>query len=188
MSRKNVAFASKNPGKVREVRFILAKLGFSVDVIEVDKTEIQADDSAEIASESARRLFSEVHRPFFVEDAGLYVDSLKGFPGPFSHYAFKTIGCDGILRLMLQSSNREAHFESVIAYADHEGRVETFIGKLQGVVSSAIKGEGGFGFDPVFVPAGSTITLGEMTIESKCEVSHRRRSLEAFTQWLEGHI
>ncbi len=142
--------------------------------------EIQSGSSTEIARQSARELLSRVQGPFIVEDAGLYIPSFSGFPGPYSHYALGTIGCEGVLKLLGETDSRAAYFESSVAYADMNRHVETFLGRVNGSISREIRGKEGFGFDPIFIPVGSEKTFGELNIEEKSEISHRRRALEAF--------
>ncbi len=179
----SIVFVSKNPGKIREARFILEKFGLKVEVAELDKVEMQADSSSEIALHSARQLLPCISEPFVLEDAGLYVSSLSGFPGPYSHYVLQTIGCEGLLKLLGSTDSREAYFESAVAYSDRGGLVKTFLGRVNGTISWGMRGEGGFGFDPIFVPLGSLKTFAEVSINEKSEISHRRRSLEAFARW-----
>ncbi len=181
--QSKIVFVSKNPGKAREVKFILEKFELSVEVAPLEKVEIQADTSEKIAGESALELFTRMSGGFIVEDAGLYVASLSGFPGPYSHYVLGTIGCNGILRLLALTDSREAYFESAIAYADSGGRVKTFLGMVNGTISHEVRGKEGFGFDPIFIPSGGFKTFGELSLREKSEISHRRRSLEAFAKW-----
>lgn len=181
--RRKIVFVSRNPGKAREVRFILEQFGLSVQVTDLEKVEIQADSSIKIAEQSARELLPRMKGEFIVEDAGLYVPSLSGFPGPYSHYVLGTIGCEGILTLLGASDSRTAYFESSVAYSHNSGHVETFLGRVNGVISREMRGTEGFGFDPIFVPLGSSKTFGEVSIGEKSEISHRRRSLEAFAEW-----
>ncbi len=176
-----IVFVSRNPDKAREVKFILEKFGLAVEIVALEKVEIQADSSVEIAKESARELLPRMKAPFIVEDAGLYIPFLSGFPGPYSHYALGTIGCEGVLQLLGETDSRAAYFESSVAYANTRGHIETFLGRVNGSISREIRGKKGFGFDPIFIPVGSKKTFGEISLEEKSEISHRRRALEAFS-------
>ena len=105
------------------------------------------------------------------------MDSLGGFPGPYSSYVLSTIGNSGILRLL--GSNRKASFRSVIAYSS---------GRTPKIFSAAVPGKiarkpagGGWGYDPIFIPKGRSKTYGQ--IEDKNQISHRRMSLEGFASW-----
>jgi len=181
--QSKIVFVSQNPGKTREVKFILEKFGLSPEVTSLEKVELQAGTSEKIAEESARELLARIGKEFIVEDAGLYVTSLSGFPGPYSHYVLDTIGCSGILRLLDPNQSREVYFESAVAYADNNQRVKTFLGRVDGIISPEVRGKEGFGFDPIFIPSGGLKTFGEVSLAEKSEISHRRCSLEAFAKW-----
>lgn len=143
--------------------------------------EIQADTLQEVAEYGAEYCYERVGEPCFVEDSGLFCDALLGFPGPYSNYVYRTLGCDGILRLV--SQNRKAHFTSVIAY--HDGsKVNLFMGEVGGTLTETKKGEKGFGFDPIFVPEGETRTFAEMETEEKNLYSHRGKAFTAFISYL----
>jgi XTP/dITP diphosphohydrolase len=122
----------------------------------------------------------QVGRPVIVEDDGLFIDALKGFPGQYSSYAFKTIGNDGILKLLVGSADRVASFRSLIAF--HDGRrLSISEGRVDGQISDKIT-EGGWGYDPIFVPAGTRLTFAQLK-EKKNEYSHRKKSLDNFARW-----
>lgn len=174
----DVLFVSSNKHKFNEAKNILGKnkinLGFSKDSLR----EIQADSIKEIAAQKADDAFRRIHKPVIVEDAGLFIDSLNGFPGPFSAYVFKTIGNSGILRLV--KSNRKARFESVVAYCDNKYGVVLFSAKVDGKISKISKGKG-WGYDPIFIPKGETKTYAMLS--NKNELSHRYKSLKKFANW-----
>ena len=137
--------------------------------------EVQADETSEISADSARKLSSKIEGPFFLEDTGLYIDSLNGFPGPYSSFVYKKIGNRGILRL-LEGNGRSAKFITVITLSVN-GEFQQFTGTLEGTIALEIKGKGGFGFDPIFIPSGMDKTLAEMAIEEKNRISHRSLAL-----------
>jgi XTP/dITP diphosphohydrolase len=121
-----------------------------------------------------------VGRKVIVEDDGLFVDSLSGFPGQYSSFVFKTIGNDGILKLLTGSTKRSAYFLSLIAFYD--GRILSISeGRVNGRITDRIT-EGGWGYDPIFVPDGTDLTFAELE-KNKNEYSHRKRALEKFVQW-----
>ena len=168
-------FVTTNEGKVREARNYLG----SVEQLDYDYPEIQSDDLAEIAAHGARAAFEHAGDPVIVDDAGLFVDALAGFPGPYSAYVEDTLGVERVWRLAEREENRRARFRGVVAYADAEG-VETFEGAVRGRLV-APRGEGGFGYDPIF--EHNEKTLAEMTTEEKNAISHRGRALAKFAEW-----
>jgi len=121
-----------------------------------------------------------------IDDSGLFVDCLKGFPGVYSSYVFGTLGCGGILRLMNDVKERGAHFECCIGCILESGESFVVCEKAEGRIGLEEKGTGGFGFDPIFIPEGGTRTFAEMTIEEKNPISHRGKAIAALVSEL-GH-
>ncbi len=171
-----ILFITSNRGKFEEARSIGKRFGFDIGWLKKEYEEVQGNNLEEIARKSAELLASQIGDPFFIEDSGLFVEALNGFPGPYSSYVFKTIGNDGILKLMEGLENRNAKFVAVIAYFDGE-TVRTFRGEVSGKIAREKRGEKGFGYDPIFEYDGRT--FAEMG-EEKNEVSHRRRAMENF--------
>ncbi|MFX1449954.1 MAG: XTP/dITP diphosphatase [Promethearchaeota archaeon] len=181
-----IYFASSNKNKLKEVNSILNAYGVNVEALLLESPEIQSDDPEEIARFSVKFAFNKIKHPVFVEDSGLFIEALNGFPGPYSSYVYKTIGNDGILKLMQNKENRTANFKSIIAYSEATNFIKTFIGQTSGTISTEIlKGNnGGWGFDPIFLPEeGNKRTYAEMGIEEKNKISHRKKSLEKFGKW-----
>jgi XTP/dITP diphosphohydrolase len=174
----DLRFVTSNPGKVREADGFLRPLGHRAVADSTPTTEVQADDLETVARSKADSVLKAVPRPFFVEDAGLFVDSLRGFPGVYTAWALKTVGCDGVLRLLGNSTSREAHFEAVVAYVPRAGALRIFRGRADGTIASRkAPGPHGFGFDPIFLPEGSERTFAELATEEKSAKSHRGRAL-----------
>ena len=175
-----IRFVTGNEGKAREARDYFSGIE-PIERIEYDYTEIQSDSLDEIATHGARETFEELggEEPVLVGDTGLFVDALGGFPGPYSAYVEDTVGVERLWRLASGEDNRRARFKTVLAYADESG-VETFEGSLAGTLV-APRGEGGFGYDPIFEYNGRT--LAEMSTEEKNAVSHRGRAFAKFADW-----
>jgi XTP/dITP diphosphohydrolase len=183
-SRRSVNFATSNEGKVLEARIILKPFGLSVRPFSGKGEEIQGD-TTEVAAYSAREAARKYRKEVLVEDAGLFVDDLKGFPGPFSSYVFKTIGIEGLLVLLGSSKSRAAAFHSAVAYCVPDGEPRVFEGIVKGTIASSPRGENGFGFDPVFIPDGGRRSMGELSLEEKCALSHRGEAMRKFATWYE---
>lgn len=181
--RPTIVFATSNRGKLEEARAILRPFGISVKQFDGKGIEIQADTNLEVAAFAARGASASAGRPLLVEDAGLYVDALSGFPGPYSAYVFKTIGVDGLVKLLGNNPSRRARFVSSVAYCEPHGEPTMFEGTVKGTIAQRARGKKGFGFDPVFVPQGGRKTFGELTVEEKCRVSHRAASMKKFAVW-----
>ena len=108
----DVLFASSNKNKYQEAEKILGKFGIKVGFYKCNLIEIQANSIKEIANQKAIDAFLKCNKSVIVEDDGLFINALGGFPGPFSSYVFKTIGNNGILKLV--KTNRNAKFQSII--------------------------------------------------------------------------
>lgn len=182
-----VFFATNNVNKFNEARRILAPYDIAVGMLRVKSLEIQSDSLQEIAEASVVDAFERSHLPVIVEDAGLFMDGLNGFPGPYAAYVYKTIGNKGLIELMRSVNTRKAHFESAVSYMSDDLKSPlSFSGKVQGrIVPEERRGGGtcGFGFDPVFEPATSDKTFAEMSITEKNKFSHRAEAFRKFAEW-----
>lgn len=174
----DIWFASSNRNKYLEAKKILSNFGISLGFFKCSLQEIQADSIKEIASQKVADAYRKCHKPVIVEDDGLFIESLGGFPGPFSSYVFKTIGNDGILRLI--RTNRTAIFQSVIAYCGKKNRVSLFDATIRGKITRKLNGEG-WGYDPIFIPKGRKETYAMLTNKNK--ISHRYKALKKFSSW-----
>ena len=170
-------FASSNIHKFQEAKKILDNFGISIGFFKCDLEEIQSNSLKEIAKHKALQAFQKCKKPVIVEDDGLFIDSLNGFPGPYSSYVFETIGNKGILKLLKQ--NRKAKFVSIISYYDKKS-FESFESKVNGLISKKIV-EGGWGYDPIFIPIKSKKTFAQL--KNKNELSHRFKALKKFSKW-----
>jgi XTP/dITP diphosphohydrolase len=181
---KFVFLATGNINKFKEARETLEEYGIAIGMIRVKSLEIQNDSIEEIASASVKHAFEHCHLPIIVEDTGLFVDSLNGFPGPYTSYVYRTIGNAGLLKLMANVENRKAHFLSVIAYLDEElPKPICFTGRVDGSITTQEPrnfGRPSFGFDPIFKPLNNEKTFAEMSIQDKNKVSHRAIALRKF--------
>lgn len=174
----DVLFVSSNKNKFNEAKNILSKNGINLGFFKSSLREIQAESIKEIASLKVDEAYRQCNKPVIVEDAGLFVESLNGFPGPFSSYVFKTIGNSGILRLV--KTNRKAKFQSVVAYCDNKYGVVLFDAKVEGKISKNSKGKG-WGYDPIFILNGQNKTYAMLS--NKNEISHRYKALKKFSNW-----
>lgn len=170
-------FVSSNSHKYRESKFILDSLGINLGFIKSNLEEIQSNSLDTIATAKARHAFSKFKKPVIIEDDGLFIDSIDGFPGPYSSYVFKTIGNKGILNLL--KNDRKAKFVSIFTYCD-KTILQSFEGKLNGKISKTKKGKG-WGYDPIFIPNNSKKTFAELN--NKNELSHRYKALKKFSKW-----
>ena len=189
--------ASHNPGKIKEMSTILARfgvevvspkdLGITVDVEETGTT------FAENAMLKAKAICAAADLPAIADDSGLCVDALNGGPGVYSaRYGGEGLDDKGRYTLLLNSlrgqTTRAAHFTCAIACAFPTGDELTAEGQCHGTIAFAPMGEGGFGYDPVFLVPEKRKTFGQLTAEEKAEISHRGKALQAFVEKLETYL
>ena len=177
-------FVTSNVHKFQEARRVLSEYKIATAKLKVGAIEIQDYNLENIAKFSALDAVKNCWLPIFVEDAGLFVEALNGFPGPYSAYVYRTVGTKGILKLMKNIRNRDAYFQSVIAFSSPEEQSICFRGKVKGKISSQERGTSGFGYDPIFEPSkGDGRTFAEMSTAQKNAYSHRAEALRKFAEW-----
>jgi len=177
-------FATSNFHKFNEARLLLSEFKIAAAMLKVKTVEIQNNSIENIAVASVLDAVKKCHLPIIVEDAGLFIKALNDFPGPYSSYVFQTIGAKGVLKLMNNIDDRDACFRSVVAFCKPKEKPMTFHGRVEGKIVHEERGDGGFGFDPIFAPLkGGDRTFAEMGTEEKNRFSHRAESLRGFAVW-----
>lgn len=180
--RKTVWFMTENTDKFREAKSILDTQGVQIRQLKRAKVEIQDSSLEKIARHAVKTASVDHPGLLLVEDSGLFIDALRGFPGPFSSYAYETIGLKGILGLM-EGRNRSAYFQTSIAVGSAALLPRTFTGIVRGSISRKIIGSAGFGYDPIFIPKGFRQTFGQTDSAFKNKNSHRARAFLKFAKW-----
>ncbi|MHC1636127.1 MAG: XTP/dITP diphosphatase [Candidatus Methanospirareceae archaeon] len=181
---REVIFITSNKNKVKEVERLasLEDVDIKIEHLDYRYEELQHEEIEEVVRYSAELIRKELklEKPFVIEDSGLFINALNGFPGPFSAYVFKKIGNSGILKLMegKEGEERDAIFKSAVAFCYGKNSPVIFVGSTRGRIAKEERGSGGFGYDPIFEVKGRT--FAEMSIEEKNEVSHRGRAFKKF--------
>ena len=173
---------TSNPGKVAEYERSLSQFGLEMEHLKLPYDEVQTADLEEVVSKGMDEIVSKGIRNFIVDDSGLFVDSLKGFPGVWSAYAQKTIGNQGILKLMDGVEDRGAEFRCCIG-CDIEGQRIIVTGICRGTITHEESGDAGFGFDPIFTHDGER-TFSEIPMDEKNAVSHRGNAVKLLIEVL----
>ncbi len=182
-----IYFVSHNIYKYSEIKSIVDKriIDLHLKFCKRNITEIQDQKIEKIAIEKAKFAYNIVKKPIIIEDDGLFINSLNGFPGQYSSYVLKSIGNRGIIRLLKGYRDRSAFFKSVFVYSNGI-IVKVFYGKINGKISSTIKDDG-WGYDPIFIPLNnnkSDTTFAKLNkMNKKNELSHRRIALDKFVKW-----
>lgn len=187
----DIFFATSNQHKFMEAERIFAKsapAGFRLRHFAFAHREIRSDDLGEISREAVAAAYALLKKPVFVEDTGLFIDALDGFPGTYSAWVQQKIGNAGLLKLLKEKKERSAHFETVVSFTQDGEEIVSFKGMCGGSIAEEEAGKEGFGYDPVFIPAGYRQTFAE-NIELKNNLSHRYKSISLFIDYLKNsHI
>lgn len=198
MKQTILFLATRNRHKTREIQTMLG-----MSVVVQDATEVpelpEIEETGKTFEANARLKAEGIskHIPGFVlaDDSGLEVDTLGGEPGIYSaRYAGP--GCTDLqnTELVLEKMSevplekRSARFRCVLAVACDGKTIATFDGTIEGRLANKISGEGGFGYDPIFIPEGYEKTFGELSSDIKNSMSHRARALEQFREWWKKKI
>lgn len=192
MNKEKLVFATNNAHKLEEAREILGDRFEIVSLSEIgchDEIPETADTLAGNALIKARWVKERYGYDCFADDTGLMVDALDGSPGVYSaRYAGEhCTPADNVRKLletMTGEENRNAHFATVIALL-HNGKTELFEGRVNGKIAHSAHGEGGFGYDPVFVADETGLCFAEMTPEAKNAISHRGRAMRKMEEYLD---
>ena len=187
--------ATRNPGKLAEMQAILSGLGVEVVSpagagIKVEETETTFAGNAML---KAKAVCAATGLPAIADDSGLCVDALNGGPGVYSaRYGGEGLDDRGrymlLLRAMRGQTTRAAHFTCAVACAFPNGDTLEAEGRCDGAIAFAPMGEGGFGYDPVFLVPEKGKTFGQLTAGEKSALSHRGKALAAFTEKLGTYL
>lgn len=196
-----LVLATRNEGKIDELRRILADSGLTIELVGADAFAELGDvpetgtTFADNALLKAREVAAHTGLPTVADDSGLCVDILGGMPGIFSARWTGRHGDDEAnLRLLLAQltdvpeERRTAHFVCAAALVTPAGVEHVVEGRVDGVLIREPRGTGGFGYDPIFVPHGEARTTAEMPAAEKDAISHRGRAFRALTPWIAQHL
>ncbi len=174
-----LSIITHNRNKYMEIKKFIPALR----MVDMEYPEIQADTLEEVVEFALQYLRSRIEGNYIIDDSGLFIDALNGFPGVYSAYVFKTIGNDGILKLLKYEENRSATFKTVIGL-HYQGEDFLFTGICRGTIIDEKRGDKGFGYDPIFVPEGYDKTFAEMSTAEKNAVSHRGNAIKKLVEFL----
>lgn len=152
---KEITFVTGNWAKIATAKKILEPLGIVVNHVKMDTTEIQCDDVNDIAKASAKEASEKLKCTVLKNDTGLFVESLNGFPGPYTHYVDETIGEDGLLKLMEGIDNRRAYFKEAYAICEYGRDPIVFNSYTYGTILKKKEGTFGWSWDFIFQVDGT---------------------------------
>jgi XTP/dITP diphosphohydrolase len=190
----NLLLATRNPGKIAEITAILEGIPMRIislaDIPAIPEVEEDGSTLEQNALKKARFAFAATRFPSLSDDSGLEVYSLNMAPGVRSarysgEEATYEMNNEKLLEELshLPDDERKARFRCVAAYVDERKELVTE-GACHGTIARACRGDGGFGYDPLFVPDGHTLTFAELSSEVKNSMSHRARAFRAMRSYL----
>lgn len=188
---KTLVFATHNPNKIKEIHTLL---GGAFRILTLDEAGIDTDIPEPHATleanagEKSSVIYKMTGMDSFGEDTGLEANALNGEPGVLSaRYAGEQKKAEDNIRKLLTAmegaTDRSAQFRTVISLI-MDGREHLFEGVCPGVITTAPRGDQGFGYDPVFIPSGSEKTFAEMDLAEKNQYSHRAKAFRKLIEWL----
>ena len=189
-----IIFASNNKDKIREIDDLLGDSFTLLSLKEINMTEDIPENELTLegnALQKARYIYGVTGMNVFADDTGLEVEALNGMPGVHSaRFAGEdkdsVANIEKLLSMLDGKSNRKGRFRTVIALILN-GREYLFEGTVAGTIIEEKRGKEGFGYDPVFVPEGNTVTFAEMNINEKNKISHRAKAFENLRLFLLAH-
>ncbi len=181
-----IFFVTGNAGKVREASEILSRKGMNVVQKVIDLPEIQDSDVEAVSRKKAEDAFRQLGKPLIVEDTGLCLKSMSGYPGALIKHFLSAMGRQGIVDFV-SGKDTSADAVCVVTYCGPDGKTESFTGTVKGRISGRVTEGYDFGWDPIFIPEGYDRTFAEMGMNEKNKVSHRRRALDALAAGLRKH-
>ena len=196
MITKQIIFASRNAGKIKEIKALLSPLGIDVlsaediDLNEVAETGSTFEENAKIKALAAAK---DAGLPALADDSGLCIHGLNNEPGIYSsRYAKKMGGYPqafaDILKRLENNPDKTAHFSCVLVLAFPNGETKIFEGRADGKIVTPRNGENGFGFDPIFMPEGFTQSFAQLSEVKKNSVSHRGHAIQSFIEYLKNAV
>ena len=192
----HLVVATRNKGKIIEINALLSglvdQISSAADFVDFPETVEDGDTFEENALKKAREASSFSGLPALADDSGLVVDALNGRPGVFSaRYAGEGAGDAANNAQLIEECSkipeeqRQAAFICVLAFVTPEGDERLFSGRVSGQIHSEARGDGGFGYDPLFLVDGMARSMAELTLAEKNSLSHRAQAFRKFREYLE---
>jgi non-canonical purine NTP pyrophosphatase (RdgB/HAM1 family) len=172
---KSFIFVTQSTDKINEANRIL---GYELERVKMDLLEVQAVEVEDVVTQKVKFAYDALDKtPVMVEDTGLYIEAWNGLPGALIKWFIKRVGAHGVCNMLKEFPNRNAWAETIVA--TYDGNLKIYKGKVYGKIAVTPIGEGGFGWDSLFIPNGSYKTFAEMSGDEKDEYSMRRLAFKA---------
>lgn len=188
-----IIFATQNKGKVEEVKKIFYKTPFEIISLYDLGNKIEIEETGNTFTENAwlkvKAIYDNYKEPTLADDSGLIIEQLGGKPGVISaRYAGENCTYDNNNKKVIEELSKfpephKAKFVCTAIFFDGKNKIET-VGELEGIIIKEPRGTKGFGYDPIFIPNGYQITIGEMELELKNNISHRSKAFNLMKEKL----
>jgi len=176
---KKIYFVTGNFNKLKEARKIL---GIEIESICLNIPEIQAIKVTDVVKEKAKYAYKKIKQKILIEDTGVYFEGMNRFPGALIKWLINSVGNEGIVKLLSKFKNKNAYAETILCLYDGK-KFEIFSGRIKGKIVG-IRGNNGFGWDPIFEVEKMKKTFAEMTDEEKNNCSMRKNAFEKMKKFL----
>lgn len=181
---KRPTFITSNPSKAEQLSW---HLGVELNHMAAEIPEVQSLSLAEVVEHKAKAAYKVARGPVLVEDTSLVFHALGKLPGPLIKWFLQELDNEGLCRLLDKYSDRSATASVLFGYFDGN-KLSTFEGQVEGTIALQPAGSRGFGWDPIFIPAGYDKTWGEMTKEEQSDTSMRRIALGKLETFLQSEL
>ncbi len=176
-----ISFISGNQNKFQEISAVLRT---DLELVNLDLVEIQEMDAQKVIEHKLVEAGKHVTGAILIEDTSLYLSCLPGLPGPFIKWFLQSLGCEGLYQLTKHYDNFEAEAKTILGYQDENGVLSYFEGTCKGIITEP-KVTTSFGWDPVFIPEGHSVSFGELDREIKQTISMRGKAVEKLNNYLQ---
>ena len=177
---ETLLFATSNKNKLREFQQMLGNRVVQVDVVLVEPQAIEVED---VVREKALQAYRILNKPVLVEDTGLFFHAWNGFPGALVKWMLTSVGLSGMLDMLGPQADRSATAKTSIGFYDGK-EVRLFSGSIEGAIARTVRGESGFGWDPIFIPNGFKKSFAELSEEQKNLISMRSIALSKLRKFM----
>lgn len=182
-----ITLVSSNLNKVRDLSELL---DVKLDHANIELVEAQGLDVAEVVKEKALSAYKILKKPVLVDDAGLTLNAWGKLPGALIKYFIHSVGVAGIIKMLDGFDDKTGYMSAALGYADENG-VKIYVGKVDGKISSTVKGDAGWGYDVIFIPDGEKETCSEIKMRNPAKYwyySARKRATDKMKQALQKEV
>ena len=175
-------FATSNKGKFAEAKAVLSS-AVRLRMANLELSEVQSCDASKVAKTKLESAYAKIGAPVIVEDTGLSLDAINGFPGALIKPMVEAIGLEGIMKITSVYGTNRAHVSTSLGFTDGT-KTRIITATVNGRIAGGLHGKNGFGFDSIFIPRGSSKTFAEMGIREKNKNSARGRCFRSLSAYL----